>query len=258
MSKGLEFLERHEEKTGSDLTSMIIFLTDGQPTSGETSTGRIIDNIKRANKDRYTLFSLGFGSGVDFSFLQKLSLQNKGVARKIYEDSDADVQLKGFYNEVATPLLSDVKIKYLDDVVDNTTLTKSVFSNYFQGSEIVIAGKLNDNDIPNFTTKIFAKSIEGDFLQDISVDLSNGATSDVAAKMAEAPDASGLAEFTERLWAYMTIKNILEKRLESTDAAEKETLKQEALEMSLKVNSLQWLSGPGSQICLSVLLKFLT
>ena len=43
-----------------------------------------------------TLFSLGFGNDVDFPFLKKMALQNKGFARKIYADSDAAIQLQGY------------------------------------------------------------------------------------------------------------------------------------------------------------------
>ena len=98
------------------LTPLIIFLTDGEPTqgisthkkkklymnipfdykSGETNLDSILSNIRRGNSDGVvSVFSLAFGSGADYSFLTKVSAQNKGFARKIYEASDATLQLKG-------------------------------------------------------------------------------------------------------------------------------------------------------------------
>ena len=59
----------------------------------------------------------------------------------------------------------------------------------------------------------------------------DGSTDDVVA-----PSATGLQGNIERMWAYLTIKEILEKRLESDDKDEKERLKQRALEMSLRVS----------------------
>lgn len=41
-----------------------------------------------------SLFCLGFGNDVDYSFLDVMSKQNKGLARRIYEGSDATVQLQ--------------------------------------------------------------------------------------------------------------------------------------------------------------------
>ncbi|XP_013407760.1 inter-alpha-trypsin inhibitor heavy chain H3 isoform X2 [Lingula anatina] len=231
--RGMEFLERHESQSGKKLPSLIIFLTDGDPTSGETSLEKIESNVKAVNKERYSLFSLAFGSGADYKFLQKLSLQNRGVARKIYEDSDADLQLKGFYDEVANPLLSDIKVEYLGDSVDNTSLTRNAFINYFDGSEIVVAGKLADVNVPSLSTRISGVGAEGNVLLDTNVIITGGVGNTLDLDL-DAPDASSLTSFTERLWAYLTIKNTLETMKETSDNQEKETLKQKALDMSLK------------------------
>ena len=59
---------------------MIIFLTDGDPTEGVTDPNIILNNVRSANTHNTALYSLGFGNDVDFSFLQKMSLQvNKKV-----------------------------------------------------------------------------------------------------------------------------------------------------------------------------------
>lgn len=63
---------------------------------------------------RYPIFSLGFGDGADNDFLKKLSLNNTGFARVIYEASDASLQLRNFYKEISSPVLSNVTFKYID------------------------------------------------------------------------------------------------------------------------------------------------
>ncbi len=55
--------------------------------------------MKKANGEKFPLYSLGFGFDVSFEFLKKLSLENNGVARRIYEDSDADRQLQVRYKK---------------------------------------------------------------------------------------------------------------------------------------------------------------
>ena len=64
--------------------------------AGETNLERIQSNVRRDIADKFPLYCLGFGYDVNFEFLEKMSLQNNGVARRIYEDSDADLQLKVF------------------------------------------------------------------------------------------------------------------------------------------------------------------
>lgn len=66
---------------------------------------------------RYPIYSLGFGEGADNDFLKKLSLNNTGFARVIYEASDASLQLRNFYKEISSPVLSNVTFKYIDTQV---------------------------------------------------------------------------------------------------------------------------------------------
>lgn len=66
---------------------------------------------------RYPIYSLGFGEGADIDFLKKLSLNNSGFARVIYEASDASLQLRNFYKEISSPVLSNVTFKYIDSQV---------------------------------------------------------------------------------------------------------------------------------------------
>lgn len=67
------------------------------PRKGETNPVKIQENVKKAIGEKFPLYSLGFGFDVNFEFLKKLSLENNGVGRRIYEDSDADKQLQVKY-----------------------------------------------------------------------------------------------------------------------------------------------------------------
>uniref|UniRef100_A0A3Q1I745 Inter-alpha-trypsin inhibitor heavy chain 3 n=1 Tax=Anabas testudineus TaxID=64144 RepID=A0A3Q1I745_ANATE len=194
--EGARMLNAHP-RDGS--ASILILLTDGDPTTGETNLETIHSNVRRAIADKFSLYCLGFGFDVNFEFLEKMSLQNNGVARRIYEDSDADLQLKGFYEEVATPLLTNVTMMY----TGGTNLTQTHFSQYYNGSEIVVAGQITDNDIETFTPEVVA---------------STGTVTD---------------RRIQRVWAYLTVKQLLEKELQLS-GPEKAKMKKEALELSLK------------------------
>ncbi len=51
-------------------------------------------NVRSAIGGKMSLFCLGFGNDVDYSFLDVMSKQNKGLARRIFEGSDATLQLQ--------------------------------------------------------------------------------------------------------------------------------------------------------------------
>lgn len=54
----------------------------------------IQENVKKAVGGNMSLFGLGFGNDVDYSFLDVMSRENQGLARRIYEGSDAALQLE--------------------------------------------------------------------------------------------------------------------------------------------------------------------
>uniref|UniRef100_A0A8C3G1A5 Inter-alpha-trypsin inhibitor heavy chain 3b, tandem duplicate 2 n=1 Tax=Cyclopterus lumpus TaxID=8103 RepID=A0A8C3G1A5_CYCLU len=226
--EGVHMLNAHPRE---DSASILILLTDGDPTSGVTNLEQIQSNVRMAIAEKFPLYCLGFGFDVNFDFLEKMSLQNNGVARRIYEDSDADLQLKGFYEEVATPLLTDVTMTYNGA----TNLTQTNFSQYYNGSEIVVAGQITDNSIETFTPQVIA----------ISVRLAPPCTPAVIFcgrhNMMMFSDTNAIVESNgtesdshiQRVWAYLTVKQLLEKEL-VLSGSEKENAKKQALELSLK------------------------
>uniref|UniRef100_A0A8C5WLA4 Inter-alpha-trypsin inhibitor heavy chain 3 n=1 Tax=Leptobrachium leishanense TaxID=445787 RepID=A0A8C5WLA4_9ANUR len=202
-------------------TSLILFLSDGDPTSGVTDLNRIVRNAKEAVGGDATLYCLGFGRDLDYSFLEKLSQENGGLARRIYEDSDAALQLKGFYNEVAYPMLLDVEIQYLDNSIEY--LTQNNFRHYFQGSEIIVAGHIGNNNLKILTCQVTGQGETEKFF--VNVD----------AKITEVNEEQDyiFSGFTERLWAYLTIEQLLTKQ-SSAEGEEKTNITDKALELSLK------------------------
>ncbi|XP_031134097.1 inter-alpha-trypsin inhibitor heavy chain H3 [Sander lucioperca] len=215
--------DRQEKKLPERSTDMIILLTDGMPNSGEYHLPKIQENIRSAIGEKMSLFCLGFGNDVDYSFLDVMSKQNKGVARRIFEGSDAAVQLQGFYEEVASTLLSEVDLRYPDNAVDS--LTTNHYSQFFKGSEIVVAGRVMNNDLDNFMVEVFGQGFEEDFK------VQGQAT---AMDWDEIyPDEEYIfGDFTERLWAYLTIQQLLENSKKGTED-ENANATAKALEMSL-------------------------
>uniref|UniRef100_A0A673U5Y2 Inter-alpha-trypsin inhibitor heavy chain 4 n=1 Tax=Suricata suricatta TaxID=37032 RepID=A0A673U5Y2_SURSU len=175
--------------------SLIILLTDGDPTVGETNPAKIQKNVQEAIADQYSLFCLGFGFDVSYAFLEKLALDNGGLARRIYEDSDSALQLEvpkcprwapegGMAQrgrQTPAPLLSrpDPSFQHMQNIT-------------FQ-MESSVAEKEGEFQSPKY---IFHS-------------------------------------FMERLWAYLTIQQLLEKMISASDA-EKQALETRALNLSLQ------------------------
>uniref|UniRef100_A0A8C9L4M9 Inter-alpha-trypsin inhibitor heavy chain H3 n=1 Tax=Serinus canaria TaxID=9135 RepID=A0A8C9L4M9_SERCA len=219
LMRGIDILNAaHEENlVPKRSASIIIMLTDGQPNVGVSNTQEIEKAVKKAIDGRYTLYNLGFGSGVDYGFLERMALENKGLARRIYPDSDTALQLQGFYDEVSNPMLIDVELNYPENEISD--LTTNNFKHFYDGSEIVVAGRFVDkhsysqqaHDALSYTTQQGAEQTAQAFQEQQYI----------------------FGEYIERLWAYLTIEQLLEKRITAT-GEEKENLTAQALALSLK------------------------
>ncbi|XP_062990767.1 inter-alpha-trypsin inhibitor heavy chain H5 [Elgaria multicarinata webbii] len=212
--------------------SLIIFLTDGRPTVGETQPAKIINNTKEAIGNRFCLFTVGIGNDVDYKLLERLALENCGMTRRVREDEDAAAQLKGFYDEIGTPLLSDIRVDYPTDSVDQ--LTQNLFPNYFNGSEIVIAGKLFNKTADSLHVEVTASNSDKYVLlkTDVAIDLSGKRHVGGASNGVE--DPANDQNYVERTWSYLTIKELLTSWLKSDDNEERETLKERAKKLALR------------------------
>uniref|UniRef100_A0A803SVS6 Inter-alpha-trypsin inhibitor heavy chain H3 n=1 Tax=Anolis carolinensis TaxID=28377 RepID=A0A803SVS6_ANOCA len=217
---GIEMLnEAHKNRSLPERSaSLIIMLTDGRPTKV------ILSNVRNAIQGKYPLYNLGFGYDLDYGSLEKMAAENNGLARRIYEDSDSALQLQGFYDEVANPLLTEVELKYPENVISD--LTQNHFKHYYDGSELVVAGRITDNDLNSITAEVKAHGAEDDLTFTEQSDME-----ETAKALEEQQHIFG--DYMERLWAYLTIQQLLEKR-NAAKGEEKANLTAKALEMSLK------------------------
>nr|XP_054101708.1 inter-alpha-trypsin inhibitor heavy chain H4 isoform X3 [Callithrix jacchus] len=221
----VQLLDRsnREERLPTRSVSLIILLTDGDPTVGETNPRNIQKNVREAVSGQYSLFCLGFGFDVSYAFLEKLALDTGGLARRIYEDSDSALQLQDFYQEVANPLLTAVTFEYPNNAVEE--VTQDNFRFLFKGSEMVVAGKLRDQGPDVLTAKVSGHLT----MQNLTFQTE----SSVAEQEAEFQSPKYIFHnFMERLWAYLTIQQLLEGTVSASDA-EQQVLRTRALNLSL-------------------------
>ncbi|XP_057561221.1 inter-alpha-trypsin inhibitor heavy chain H4 [Hippopotamus amphibius kiboko] len=225
MLMAVQLLERANrwELLPARSVTLIILLTDGDPTVGETNPAKIQKNVREAINGQHSLFCLGFGFDVSYAFLEKMALDNGGLARRIYEDSDSALQLQDFYQEVANPLMTSVAFEYPRNTVE--AVTQDSFHLFFKGSELVVAGKLRDQSVDMFSAKVRGQLH------------TENITFVMESRMAEQEEAFRSPKyifhnFMERLWAYLTIQQLLERTVSALHA-EKQALEARALSLSL-------------------------
>uniref|UniRef100_D3ZFH5 Inter-alpha-trypsin inhibitor heavy chain 2 n=1 Tax=Rattus norvegicus TaxID=10116 RepID=D3ZFH5_RAT len=207
-----------------DSVSLIILVSDGDPTVGELKLSKIQKNVKQNIQDNISLFSLGIGFDVDYDFLKRLSNENRGIAQRIYGNRDTSSQLKKFYNQVSTPLLRNVQFNYPQASV--TDVTQNSFHNYFGGSEIVVAGKFDPSKLSEVQSVITATSANTELVLETLSQMD-----DLEEFLSK--DKHADPEFTKKLWAYLTVNQLLTERSLAPTAASKRKITKAILQMSL-------------------------
>lgn len=161
-----------------------------------------------------------------------------------------------FYDEIGTPLLSDIRINYTEDSVQY--VTQHLFTNYFNGSEIVVAGKLTNESTESLHVQVTASNNDKSIILESNVPLRRRemetekhvkAARD-AMMAGPKPSGSALAQeigvalgsivddFVERVWGFLSVKEGLRSRLRSQTSKEREDHIQQATNLSLTYNFL--------------------
>merc|ERR1711988_1700348 len=145
IAKQVKDRQEIDEKT----QQMIVFLTDGQPSAGETFGPKIKENVKNANAEtQIPIYGLALGDGADFDLIKDISDESNGFSERIYESGNSFEQLEDFYNKISDPKLKDVSFEYIVNgkriVPEN--LTTSTINQVFGSNEYSVVGSLPEDE----------------------------------------------------------------------------------------------------------------
>ncbi|XP_049616298.1 inter-alpha-trypsin inhibitor heavy chain H2 [Syngnathus scovelli] len=205
--------------------SMIILVSDGDPTVGEIKLSTIQKNVKKAMRDDFSLFSLGIGFDVDYDFLERIAMDNRGIAQRIFANHDAAEQLRNFYSQVSNPLLRKITVQFPEDSVSD--VTQNQFDKFFGGSELVVAGKVQPLEGDTLTSFTTASGALLDITLETEVDTSK-------LDMELAKQQHSFTGFARQLWAYITIKQMISERSLAPSAAKKRKITQRILALAME------------------------
>ncbi len=91
-------------------SSMVVFLTDGLPTIGETDLAVLEKEIGRENARGARLYVFGVGNDVNTHFLDRVAAGSRGLAEYVREREAIDVKVTSFFAKISHPVLADVTL----------------------------------------------------------------------------------------------------------------------------------------------------
>ncbi len=141
----------------SERPKMLVFMTDGLPTVGETDTDKIIENLRKAKKFDVRIFPFGFGYDVNTALLDKLGSENKGVSDYVQPKEDLELKVSNFFAKVSSPVLADLQLDLGPVETENAYPRK--LNDLFKGMQMTVIGRYkNETDLKNITARLTGKT----------------------------------------------------------------------------------------------------
>ncbi|KAL7507226.1 hypothetical protein ACHAXN_004436 [Cyclotella atomus] len=143
----------------SDTVSIIVVISDGYASRGETDPSRIVNNIYGYNKDgSVKIFTLGYQNNADMTLLDAIALMNGGISATILDGGEdfKSQMVKFLESELGSVLLSDMSIEFPEGFKVYGE-TDTYFPLLAGGYEVVIRG-LVEGDLDPATFKTFTSA----------------------------------------------------------------------------------------------------
>jgi Ca-activated chloride channel family protein len=141
----------------NDRPKILVFLTDGLPTVGETNINRIVENARSARKAGVRLFTFGVGYDVNTTLLDKLAADQGGVADYVEPKEDLEIKVSNFFAKVSHPVLTDLKLDLAE--VQTDLIYPRALTDIFRGSQVTLIGRYrNSASLENVQLQLLGKS----------------------------------------------------------------------------------------------------
>jgi len=122
------------------VANIIVFLTDGQATAGQTNSDSILaivsQSAKATGKSIY-IFTFGIGSDVNQQLLTLIASQNKGLAEFLGNDQ-LESRITDFYNTIRNPVIISPSIAFSSSAVSEPY--PNPLPNLYKGQQMLVSG----------------------------------------------------------------------------------------------------------------------
>ena len=120
---------------------LVIFLTDGLPTIGETREDPLVEQVKKAKGSDIRIFTFGIGTDINTHLLDRIAGETKAVSQYVLPTEDLEIKLSGFYTKIKEPVMSNLSLSFTNPEIRITQLYPSTLPDLFNGDQLVVFGR---------------------------------------------------------------------------------------------------------------------
>jgi len=183
-------LSARPDKT--DRPYLIVFLTDGQPTVGETDPDKIVAAVGQAGGSNTRVFCFGIGHDVNTHLLDRITETTHATSAYVLPEEDLEVKVSNFFAKIKEPVLANVKLTFPDGA-RVSKLYPSALPDLFKGEELVLVGRYSGKAAGKLGLEGTVNGVPQKFSYD-----------------AQFPESASEHEFIPRLWATRRIGFLLD------------------------------------------------
>ena len=130
--------EAFAQPPGESALGVVVFLTDGMATAGETDPERIADRAERS-RGAFRVFAFGIGYDVNTYLLDRLTERARGLTEYIQPGGDIEQAVGALAARASSPVLTDVALRA--DGVELYDVQPPSLPDLFAGDELVVFGR---------------------------------------------------------------------------------------------------------------------
>ncbi len=135
-----------QSKPGKDKLAIVMFLTDGLPTVGETSEVAIRKVAVDQNPHDRRIFSFGLGYDVNTPLLDKIATSTRGFATFVLPSEDVEAKVARVFRGLDGPTLASPRLKVVNAKGEPTpkrvkNLLPDEIPDMYEGDQLVLLGR---------------------------------------------------------------------------------------------------------------------
>ncbi len=121
------------------LPFIVVFLTDGRPTIGETNEDRIVSRVR--NTDETTrIFTFGIGTDLNTVLLDRITEETKAASQYVLPEEDIEVKVSSFFDKIREPALTSVEVS-VEGNARVSQLYPKALPDLFSSEQLVVFGR---------------------------------------------------------------------------------------------------------------------
>jgi Ca-activated chloride channel family protein len=153
---------------------IVLFMTDGLPTVGQTSEVAIRELTRKQNPHNRRIFSFGVGVDVNTPLLEKIAYENRGFTTFVLPREDVEVKVSRVFERLTGPVLADARLSIGGELAHRAKeLIPERLPDLYQGDQLVLLGQYRGKDPLDFTLTGDQRGVERTFQFRLSLDAAN-------------------------------------------------------------------------------------